>query len=87
MATKKRMIARKAKKNRTTRKKMVKRASRRPAKKVAKKTVKKPSVLAPEESVELRQAPVAAYEVVETRVYEEFVDGDVEEPGEDSGAA
>jgi hypothetical protein len=87
MATKKRMIARKARKNRTTPKKMVKRATRKHAKKVAKKTVKKPSVLAPEESAELRKAPLATYEVVETQVYEEFVDREEEEPGGNSGAA
>jgi hypothetical protein len=85
--TKKKMIARKAKRNRTTRKKTVKRAIRRPAKRVAKKTVKEQSVRAPDKSVELREAPVATYEVVETQVYEEFVDRAAEEPEDESGAA
>jgi hypothetical protein len=87
MATKKRMIARKAHKNRTTPKKTVKSASRKPGKKAAKKTAKKQSVLAPEKPAELREAPVATYEIVETQVYEEFVDREAEEPEDDSGAA
>lgn len=87
MATKKRKIARKANKKKTTPKKTVKSASSKRGKKVAKKALKPQSVLAPEKSVELKETPVASYEIVETRVYEEFVDRDEEEPGDKSGAA